>query len=263
MIIDTHCHLTMNDFSNDLAEVITRAMDNNVSYMQTICTKRSDIDPILRLLSNYDNIFASVGLHPCNVDTVELFSVDELLHFSNHNKILSLGETGLDYYHSTENIALQKESFLRHIEAAQKTMSPLIIHTRDAENDTYEILASEIKNSHFNGIIHCFTGSKEFAYKMLDLGFYISFSGIVTFKNATALQDIARSMPLDRILVETDAPYLAPTPHRGQRNEPAFTKNVVESISQLKALSVDEIAEATTKNAMLLYKNKNFFKESL
>lgn len=258
MIIDTHCHLNMKEFANDLDEVISNAKKNNVEFLHTICTKLDEFDQIIEICEKYENIYGSVGVHPHHAKNLNIPSADEIINLSSHRKIISIGETGLDYYYPDQDINAQKKSFENHINASQETNLPVILHTRDAEEDTIGILTSEFKNQEFKGVIHCFTSSYELAKKTMDLGLYISISGIVTFKNATDLQDIVKKIPLDRILVETDAPYLAPTPMRGKRNEPAFTKYTLDFLSSLMNAPYEDIKNITTKNAKNLFSKARF-----
>ncbi len=256
MIIDSHCHLDLLEEKGfDIDEIVANAAANDVSILQTICTRISRIDDILRYTKKYDNVYASIGNHPCNVDLEGLISVDEILAICKNNpKIIGIGETGLDYFHKDSLIENQKKSFLTHIKAAQILQKPVIIHSRDCDDDMAEILEAEYKNKNFPALMHCFASSQKLARKSLDLGVFISFSGILTFKNAKELQEIAKFVPLDKILVETDSPYLAPTPFRGQTNQPAYTRHVVEFLAQLKNISVSEVAKKTSENFCKLFK---------
>lgn len=255
-IVDTHCHLDLIEKQGlNLEEIINNSLQNNVRILQTICTRITEIDQILSYTKLYDFVYASVGIHPCNVNEQPQIKADELVKICRENpKIIGIGETGLDYFHDKSVITLQKASFTQHIKAAQEADIPLIIHSRDADFDMMEILASEQKNAPFPALLHCFSSSKELAEKALDLGIYISISGIVTFKNATQLQEIVKYLPLESLLVETDSPYLAPIPFRGKTNQPAFTKHVVEFIAQLKNLDAEEVAEKTTENFFRIFK---------
>lgn len=258
-LIDTHCHLNMEQFAQDRQDVINRSFKNGVKYIQTICTMLSEFDDILEIANNNENIYCSVGVHPCNVKQENIPKQDELFNLAKKNKkVISFGETGLDYYHSDKHIQAQQESFRTHLRSSSQALLPVVVHTRDAEEDTINILNSEFKNSEFTGVIHCFTASYEFAKRALDLGFFISFAGIVTFKNARNLQETASKIPLDRILVETDAPFLAPSPHRGKRNEPAYTYHTAEYLAQMHNKSLDEIAHITTDNARRLFTRAKF-----
>ncbi|MCZ6903369.1 MAG: TatD family hydrolase [Rickettsia endosymbiont of Ixodes persulcatus] len=251
MLIDSHCHLNLLTKDTDLDSVIQRALENNVQYMQTICTKLEDLSSILEIAEKYENVFASVGVHPCEVN--RLITNSEIIELTKHPKIIGIGETGLDYYHEPYNKKLQKDSLVAHIHAASAASLPAIIHTREADEDTIDILTPEMSNSKFPGLIHCFTSSKNLATKMLDIGLYISMSGIITFKNATDLQEIVKYVPLDRLLIETDSPYLAPIPMRGKQNEPVFVRYVAEKIAELKNITSKEVANVTTHNFNTLF----------
>jgi TatD DNase family protein len=205
------------------------------------------------IADSYPQVFASVGVHPNHVTQYTLPEVGTLVELAEHKKVIGLGETGLDYYRGSHVAELQKKSFLNHIDASRVTGLPVIIHARDAEADLADILQTEMRRKKFKALLHCFTGTAELAKLALELGLYISISGIVTFKNAKPLQAIVQSLPLDRLLVETDAPYLAPTPWRGQSNEPAFLKYTVDFLGQLLDKTGDEIAAATTQNFMTLF----------
>ncbi|MCC8468184.1 MAG: TatD family hydrolase [Rickettsia endosymbiont of Eriopis connexa] len=280
MLIDSHCHLNLLTKDTALDSVIQRALENNVQYMQTICTKLEDFPIVLEIAEKYKNVFASVGVHPCEVNSsishCEALQVlwqsqevwtrlphqdyvfprndaEVIIKLTKHSKIIGIGETGLDYYHEPYDKKLQKDSFVAHIHAAAVTNIPIIVHTREADEDTIDILTSEMRNSKFPGLIHCFTSSKNLAAKMLDIGLYISMSGIITFKNATDLQEIVKYVPLDRLLIETDTPYLAPAPMRGKQNEPTFVRYVAEKIAELKNITSKEVANVTTHNFKTLF----------
>lgn len=255
-IVDTHCHLDLIERQGiGLDEVIKNSLQNNVKILQTICTRITEIDALLKYCTKHDFIYASFGIHPCNVTEQPKITASEILDICAKNpKIIGIGETGLDYYHDKSAIDLQKISFAEHIKASQENDLPIIIHSRDADSDMIEILESEQKNKKFPALLHCFSSSKELAQKALDLGIYISISGIVTFKNATQLQEIVRYLPLDSLLVETDSPYLAPNPFRGKINQPAFTKHVVEFIAELKGLSAEEVTQQTSENFFKIFK---------
>ncbi|MBP7189740.1 MAG: TatD family hydrolase [Rickettsiaceae bacterium] len=255
MIIDSHCHLNMKEFESDLDQVIQNALNNGVQYMQTICTKFKDLEEILAIAEKYSNVFASVGVHPHHADEAESYlNKDSLIDLIMKNKkVIGIGETGLDYYYEHSNKENQKKAFTDHINASQETGLPLIIHTRDADKDTIDILESEMKNASFPALVHCFTSSKELAFKALDFGFYISVSGIITFKNASELCSTISQIPLDRLLIETDAPYLSPVPVRGKRCEPAFVKFVGEKLAEIKNTSSSEVFSTTTNNFFKLF----------
>ncbi len=255
-IIDSHCHLDLIEKKGlNIDEVLSFAKKNNVKLLQTICTKISEIDAIINYTKNHNFIYASCGNHPNNVDDEPKITTDEIIAICNNNpKIIGIGETGLDYHYSYADYKNQKESLINHIAASAQTDLPLIIHSRNADLDMAEILRSEQKNSKFPALLHCFSSSRELARKALDLGIYISISGIVTFKNACELQDIVKFIPIDSILVETDSPYLAPMPHRGQINQPAYTKEVVEFIANLKQIEIREVINVTSANFLRIFK---------
>ena len=240
VLVDSHCHLDLLSTTESIDDVVARASNNGVKYLQTICTTFEAFPAILKIAQSYEHVYASVGVHPDEIkNDASIVTSAELIKLSGHPKVIGIGETG--------------KAFREHIIASQATNLPVIVHTRDAEDDTAEVITNEMKNSPFPGLIHCFTASKDFARKMLDQGIYISIAGIVTFKNATALKEIATFVPLDCLLIETDSPYLAPVPMRGKQNEPAFVRYVAEYIAQLKGLSADEVAKQTTDNFFTLF----------
>lgn len=251
MLVDSHCHLDMLAEKEDLKAIIARATGSGVEYLQTICTKLEDFPTLVKIIDEFEQAYASVGIHPNDVK--ELTSHQHLIDLAQHDKIIGLGETGLDYYYQATDKDLQISSFVEHIKASQDIKLPVIIHMRDAEADTIDILKSEMNNANFPALIHCFTSNIDFARQVLDLGLYISIAGIVTFKNAESLKEVARFVPIDRLLVETDSPYLTPVPFRGKQNEPAFVKQVAQYIADLKQLSFEEVAFATTNNFFNLF----------
>lgn len=258
-IVDSHCHLDLiRGKGLDIGDVLKEARDNNVKALQTICTKISEFPKILEIANLDSNIYASVGIHPNNVGDEPFAASDEIVKLTKHEKVIGIGETGLDYYYEHSPKELQKKSFLEHIKASQETGLPTIIHTRNAESDTADILESQMKSKTFPALLHCFTSSRKLAFAALDLGLYISISGIVTFKNAKELQEVVRDIPLDRLLVETDAPYLAPVPHRGKINQPAYTRYVVDFIAELKGITPEEAVHATTNNFYKLFRLGEF-----
>lgn len=259
IIVDSHCHLDMLKDYDSIDNIVKRACDDGVKYLQTICTNLDNFENILNIAKKYDNVFASVGIHPSEVK--ELILAAKLIELSNDEKVIGLGETGLDYFYNKDlnYQKLQRDSFCEHIIASQENSLPVIIHTRDAEEDTYSILKESKKHKDFPALIHCFTASKEFASKMLDLGLYISISGIVTFKNAENIREALKYIPIDRILVETDSPYLAPVPKRGKTNEPAYTKYVVEFLAELKGISAEKLASQTTDNFFRLFSKAKIY----
>lgn len=253
MLVDSHCHLNFPDFAEDLDAVVARAREAGVGVMQTICTEMEEFDQIAGIAERYAGIYCSVGVHPNDSEKVHVPSLEELLEKTKHPKTIGIGETGLDYYYEKSDRSIQQLSFRTHIHCAQASGLPLIVHTRSADEDTVAILREEMARKPFSGVIHCFSASLELAEQALELGFYISFSGIVTFKNASIVHEAARRVPLDRVLVETDSPFLAPVPHRGKRNEPGFTREVNKSVAALKAISEEECAAGTTANFFRLF----------
>lgn len=254
MLVDSHCHLNFPDFNDRVDEVVKNANANGVQYMQTICTKTSEFPAILDIATKYKNIWCSVGVHPNNVEDEPLAPSEKLIELAKNDKVIGIGETGLDYYYEHSPRELQQQSFKNHIIASQETGLPVIVHTRSADDDTIDILQEHMAKKPFPGLIHCFSTSAKLAYAAIEMGMYISISGIVTFKKATELQDIVKELPLERLLVETDAPYLAPVPFRGKTNEPAYTKHTAEFIADLKGISYEEVAKVTTDNFFNLFK---------
>lgn len=248
-LFDTHCHL--NSLQNiSIDEAITNARNNNVVLINNICTNLTEAKKIIETSNKYKNVFCSVGHHPEEVEKISIELEDILTYTTANKKVIAIGETGLDYHYNSENKKEQKRNFEIHIEACRKTKLPLIIHTRDADKDMMEILESEIKNSNFNFVLHCFSSGKELAYRSLELGGFISLSGIVTFKNATELQSIVKTLPLDRIFLETDAPYLSPIPFRGKENQPANVYHIAKFLAELLNLDFSYICKRTTENAV-------------
>lgn len=252
-LVDSHCHLNFPDFRKDLDAVVARARENGVVAMQTICTEMSEFEEVAGIASRYDGVFCSVGVHPNDSAKAEIPDLSALLAKTSHPKCIGIGETGLDYHYENSPRAAQQESFRVHIQAAQASGLPLIVHTRDADEDTIAILAEEMAKKPFKGLIHCFSTSQWLAEQAIALGLYVSIAGIVTFKKAVELQEAVKNLPLERLLVETDSPYLAPTPYRGKRNEPAYVRNVAEFIAQLKNVSIEEVARTTTQNFFTLF----------
>lgn len=253
LLVDSHCHLDLLDLTpdqGDLNKVIKRAQDAHVHYLLNVCVSLKHFPLILKTAQNYPNVWASCGLHPNEQD--EDVDIDTLMKLANHPKIVAIGETGLDYFRSTGDLEWQRERFRTHIRAAIAQSKPLIVHTRDAKEDTIRIMKEEGASA-VRGVMHCFTEDVKVAKLALDLDFYISFSGIVTFKNAKTIQEVAQFVPLDRILIETDSPYLAPDPKRGKPNEPSFVRYTAEYIAKLRGISLEEFADETTKNFFNLF----------
>ncbi|MDP3641086.1 MAG: TatD family hydrolase [Alphaproteobacteria bacterium] len=254
MYIDTHCHLDYLQKDNDLKDIVQTAWDANVRMLHTISTRLDESAMIKGIADQFDHVYCSIGVHPNESSEVTQLSqsqITEALLAEVTDKVISFGETGLDYYYEHSDRATQHKSFLAHIDAARHANLPLVIHSRDADDDIVKHLQSDAARG-VTGIIHCFTGSPEMAKACLDLGYYISISGIVTFKTATQLQDIVRWLPLDRILIETDSPYLAPMPYRGKPNQPAYVVHVAEKIAELKDWPLKDVIEQTTQNFMTL-----------
>ncbi len=221
--------------------------------MQTISTKRADFPEVIAIAEAYEQIYASIGIHPHEAENHDDIGVEELLEQAAHPKVIGIGETGLDYYYEHSPREIQQKSFRIHIDAARKSGLPLIVHSRDADEDTVNILQEEMGKGAFNGLIHCFSSGKYLAYKSIEIGMYISISGIITFKKSDSLREIIASLPPDRLLVETDAPYLAPAPFRGKPNEPAYTRYTAEKLAEVLSISYEEVAEATTQNFFRLF----------
>ncbi len=246
MFIDSHCHLHMIEEDLDLATVLALAKEYQIEHMLCVGTTLQDIERMQAIVNAHKEVSMSIGLHPNEAIDKEP-TVDELVALADLPKVVAIGETGLDYYRSTGDLSWQKNRFKTHIQAALESKKPLIIHTRLAPDDTIALL-TEHKAKQVGGVIHCFTENWEMAKQAMDLGFYISFSGIVTFKNAMDLQEVAKKVPLDRLLIETDSPYLAPIPHRGKINQPAYVKFVAEFLANLKEVSIETLAKQTTEN---------------
>ena len=252
MLVDSHCHLDFPDLLARLPEIKDRMQEKKVSYAVCIGVNLEDFPNVLSLAESDPRFFATVGVHPEYTDAEEPDQA-RLVALAQHPKVIAIGETGLDYYWHKDKPEWQRERFRTHIRAAKSLNKPLVIHTRESAEDTLRVLKEEGADA-VGGVMHCFTENWEVASEALDLGFYISFSGIVTFKNATTIKEVAQKVPLDRILVETDAPYLAPTPYRGKTNEPSYVFHVAEEIARLRGLTVEEIAESTTRNFFTLFK---------
>jgi len=253
MLIDTHCHLDFPDFAPEQAEIVARARAAGVARMITISTHVTKFAAIAAIAEAYDDVYCTVGTHPHHAHEEPEASVAELVALARHEKCVGLGEAGLDYHYDRAPREVSARVFRTHIAAARATGLPLVIHTRDADEDCAAILEDEMGQGAFPALLHCFTASRALAETALELGLYISFSGVVTFKNSAELRAIARDTPMDRLLVETDAPFLAPVPHRGRRNEPAFVADTARVLAQVKGVSENEIARATTANALRLF----------
>lgn len=249
MLVDSHCHLNFPELKVRLPEVLANMQEHNISYALAVSISQHSFFEIQSMVEQYPYLFASIGVHPDNVNNPE-FSVDEMLTLSKHPKIIGIGETGLDYYRCQGDLTWQRDRFIQHIKVSNISGLPLIIHTRNAGLDTLHIMREHgVKRA----VIHCFTENKEFAQQALELGYYISFSGIVTFKNAHEIQAVCSYIPDDRLLLETDSPYLSPVPVRGQINEPAYMRYTAEFVAKLRQQSLETIAQITTSNFFTLF----------
>ena len=255
MLVDSHCHLNFPELAENLPAIKTAMQENEVGHALCISVTLPDFPQVLALAEANENFYATVGVHPDYEDIAEP-TVDDLIRLANHPKVIGIGETGLDYFRLTGDLEWQRMRFRTHIRAAIACNKPLIIHTRNAAADTIRIMQEEGAQQ-VGGVMHCFTESLDVAMEAISLGFYISFSGIVTFKNATAIKEVAKHVPLNRILVETDSPYLAPIPFRGKTNQPSYVKHVAEEVAKLRDISFDELANATTQNFFNLFKHAN------
>lgn len=253
MFADSHCHLNYPGLVEDQAAVLERARGRGVDAMLNIATRAREWDAIIATAEREPDVWATVGIHPHEADSHPDMDCARLVAAAAHPRVVGIGETGLDYYYDHSDRASQQRSFRAHIAAARETGLPLIVHTRDAEQDTADILADEMGKGAYPGVIHCFTASADFAYKALALGLYISISGIVTFKNAKDLQAVARELPADRLLIETDAPFLAPVPHRGKPGEPAFVADTAAFLATLRGVPVETLAAETRANFFRLF----------
>lgn len=252
-LIDSHCHLNYEGLAERQSEVLASARDRGVSGFLNISTRRREWNDVIAVAEREPDVWASVGVHPHEADAHPDLGASALVEAAQHPRVIAIGECGLDYFYDKSDRAAQRERFEAHIDAARQTGLPLVIHTRDAEEDTAEILEAAVRHGGVTGVLHCFTGSAQLARKGLDLGFYVSLSGIVTFKNAADLQDTAKWLPGDQMLVETDAPFLAPVPHRGKKCEPAFVADTASFVADLRGEPVDELAERTTANFFRLF----------
>jgi TatD DNase family protein len=254
MLVDHHCHLDFPDFASDLDGVVARAKAAGVGTMVTISTHIRKFDRIRAIAERYDDVYCSVGTHPHNADEERGIPASEIVRLSQHPKVVAIGEAGLDYYYKNASPEAQAEGFRIHIAAARETGLPLEIHTREADADTVALIEDEYKtNGPFPGVLHCYTGGPELARRAVELGLYVSFTGVISFKKTEALQEIARNVPADRVLVETDAPFLAPVPYRGKTHEPAYVVHTAAALAAIRGVSAEEIAKTTTDNFFRLY----------
>ena len=253
MLVDSHCHLDFPDFAEDLDGIVSRARTAGIGRMVTISTRVRKLDQLLAISGRYDDVYCSVGTHPHNADEEDGISADELIALTQHPKVVALGEAGLDYFYDDGSPEAQARGFRAHIAAARATGLPLVIHTREADEDCARILEEEAAEGSFRAVLHCYTGGRELALKAVSLGLYIGFTGILTFKKSEALRALAAELPADRILVETDSPYLAPGKFRGKRNEPAYVVEVAKVLAETRGVSFDEISRQTSENFFRLF----------
>ena len=254
MFVDSHCHLNFPELKDNLVAIRASMAENGVNHALCISVTLPDFPQVLALAETYENFYASVGVHP-DYENIEEPTIETLIRLAAHPKVIAIGETGLDYFRLTGDLTWQRERFRTHIRAAIATQKPLIIHTRNTAEDTLNIMREENVQK-IGGVMHCFTENLDIALQAIDLGFYISLSGIVTFKNAAQVKEVAQKIPLERMLIETDSPYLAPVPFRGKLNQPAYVKHVAEEIAKLRGISVEEVGNATTANFFKLFLNQ-------
>lgn len=253
MLIDSHCHLDFPDFASELDAVVARATAQGIGRIVTISTRVKRHGELIAIVERFPNVYCSVGTHPHHAQEEPDIGTGELVARAGHPKVVAIGEAGLDYHYRRSPRDLQEKSFRAHIAAARETKLPLVIHAREADADMAQILAEETGKGAFPAVLHCFTGGRDLALAAIDLGLSISFTGILTFKNSQNLRDIAKELPADRIFLETDAPYLAPGPYRGKRNEPAFVVETAKVLAEVRGVSPDEIARQTTENFFRLF----------
>ena len=253
MLVDSHCHLDFPDFADELDDVVNRATSAGLGRMVTICTRVRRFAQVLAIAQRYDSVYCSVGTHPHNADEELDVTADQLEELARHPKVVAIGEAGLDYYYDNAPREAQAQGLRVHIQASRRSGLPLVIHSRDADQDMMAILTEEMGKGAFPAVLHCFSSGAALARRGIELGLYVSFSGILTFKRSEELREIARTLPLDRLLVETDAPYLAPTPHRGKRNEPAYVAHTARVLAEVRGVSEQALAEQTTQNFFTLF----------
>lgn len=253
MLVDSHCHLDFPDFADELDDVVQRARDVGIGRIVTICTRVRKFQQVLAVAERFDDVFCSVGTHPHNADEELDITVDDLIRLAAHDKVVAIGEAGLDYHYDKSPRDAQAQGFRTHIAAARETGLPLVIHARSADDDMMTILREETRAGAFPAILHCFSSGRELAECGIELGLTVSFSGILTFKNSQDIRDIARDMPRDRVLVETDAPYLAPVPNRGRRNEPAYVADTARVLAEVWEMDEADVRRQTTNNFFKLF----------
>jgi TatD DNase family protein len=252
-LIDTHCHLDFDELLRDRAGVLSRAKSAGVRRMITICTEIEKFPAIAAIADSVDEVYCSVGTHPNHAQDEREFSANEIAELAQHPKCVAIGEAGLDYHYARAEKALAHRVFRAHIEAARLAKLPLVIHSRDCDADMADILEREYAKAPFKALLHCFTSTRELAERALALGLYVSFSGVLTFKNAAELRETAALVPLDRLLIETDAPFLAPVPHRGKTNEPAYVADTLRALAEVRGMAPEALAEITTANALRIF----------
>ena len=253
MLVDSHCHLDFPDFKEELDDVVRRAGEAGVGHMVSICTHIRKFDQIKAIAERYDNVFCSVGTHPHNADQELDFTAEDIATLAEHPKCVAIGEVGLDYFYDNAPREAQAQGLRAHIKAARMTGLPMVIHSRDADEDMIAILSEGMEEGAYPALLHCFSSGRELAMRAVDMGLYISLSGILTFKRSQDIRDIVADVPMDRLLVETDAPYLAPLPYRGKRNEPAYVAHTAQVLAEVKGVSVEEITKITTDNFFRLF----------
>jgi len=255
MLVDSHCHLDhlkLTKYNDSLNALLQAARDRGITQFLSVGVDLESSQRLLELADDYADVCVSVGVHPLQKNLPPLPEIEELLTLGRHDSVVAIGETGLDNFYSAETLDWQRESFVRHLKVADQLNKPVIVHTRDARDETLAILREHI-NTDSAGVLHCFTESLEMAQAAMELNFYISFSGIITFRNAAELREVVKQVPLERMLVETDSPWLAPVPHRGQQNEPQYVREVAECVAEIKGISFEEVAEVTTRNFEQLF----------
>lgn len=253
MFTDTHAHLSSANFAKDLSEVIQRAVSAGVSRIVTIATDLEDVRQAQKITERFPNVWMSVGIHPTSLPDSKFSDMKAVAELARHPKVVAIGETGLDYYHSTEHIPAQKDLFRAHLELARHRNLPVVIHNRSSEADLLEILRAEPVRPCPWGVMHCFSGDEKFALACIELGLFISYTGVLTFKNASVLREVAARVPLEHVMLETDCPYLAPMPYRGKRNEPSYVPLIAQTLAEVKGVSVVEVGRVTTENARRLF----------
>jgi TatD DNase family protein len=253
MLVDSHCHLDFPDFADDLDAIVARAASAGVGCIVTISTRVRRLAGLLEIAGRFPNVYCSVGTHPHHADEEDGISADELIELTRHPRVVALGEAGLDYFYQNGSPQAQERGFRAHIAAARATGLPLVIHTREADDDCGRILEEEMSKGSFRAVLHCYTGGRELAMKAISLGLSISFTGILTFKKSQDLRDLAADIPADRIMVETDAPYLAPGKFRGKRNEPSYVVEIAKVLAEARGVSLDEMSRQTTENFFRLF----------